>query len=183
MQHGETHDADIGQINLYARVVLGTSTHTSLTILLLLNAPGLPGRVLPAILADGYFGPVNTLIPWVFLLAILFFVWIAITSLSSLYAFAVIFGFIDAGVQGISMGSMASLTDDLSKVGTRVGMALSILSIAALCGPPIAGKLIDINDGSFLYTQVFGGAVTFAGVGLLCGSRVSKTGRVLKTRM
>lgn len=170
-------------VNLYAKNVLGTSTHISFTVLMVLNGIGLPGRVFPAFLADAYFGPVNTLIPCVFLLAILFFVWISITSLSSLYAFVVLLGFIDASVQGIFMSGIASLTEDLSKVGTRVGMALSILSCASLCGPPIAGKLIDMNGGSFLYTQIFGGSVTFAGLALLTACRISKTGCSFQTRM
>jgi MCP family monocarboxylic acid transporter-like MFS transporter 3 len=81
------------------------------------------------------------------------------------------------------MGSVTSLTKDLSKIGTRIGMAMTILAFAALGGPPIAGKLIDINGGSFLYTQIFGGTMTFAGVGLLCGARISETGWLLKKRM
>lgn len=171
------------QVNLYARNVLGTSTQTSFTVLIILNGLGFPGRVFPALLADNFFGPVNTLIPCVVLLAILFFVWIAITSLSSLYVFVVFLGFIDASVQGIFMGSMTSLTTDISKVGTRIGMAMSILSIASLCGPPMAGKLIDADSGGFLHTQIFGGSVAFAGAALLCGCRISKTGWVFKARM
>lgn len=81
------------------------------------------------------------------------------------------------------MGSVTSLTKDLSKIGTRVGMAMSILAFAALGGPPIAGKLIDINDGRFLYTQIFGGVATFTGFGLLVGARISETGWLLKKRM
>jgi MFS family permease len=119
---------------LYAKNVLGTSTQTSFTVLMILNGLGFPGRVFPAFLADTYFGPVNTLIPCVVLLAILFFVWIAITSFYSLYAFVVLLGFIDASVQGIFMGSMTSLTTDILKVGTRIGMTMSIFSLASLCG-------------------------------------------------
>lgn len=81
------------------------------------------------------------------------------------------------------MGSMTSLTKDLSKIGTRVGMALSILAFAALCGPPVAGRLIDIHGGNFLYAQMFGGTVTVVGSAFLVAARVSATGWVLKRRM
>ena len=103
--------------------------------------------------------------------------------MNDLIAFAVIFGLVNAGVQGIFMGSMTSLTTDLSKIGTRSGMALSILAFAALCGPPIAGRLIDIHGGSFLYTQMFGGTVTVMGSVFLIAARFSETGFVLRRRI
>lgn len=147
------------------------------------NAVGFPGRVLPAIIADAYLGPINTLIPLAVVCGILLYSWAGVTTMNSLIAFAIVFGLVNAGVQGIFMGSMTSLTKDLSKIGTRVGMALSILAFAALCGPPIAGKLIDIHEGSFLYTQMFGGTVTVVGSAFLVAARLSETGFVLRRRM
>ncbi|KAL3422249.1 MFS monocarboxylate transporter [Phlyctema vagabunda] len=170
-------------INLYAKDVLGASTETSITILLVMNAIGLPGRILPAIIADAYLGPINTLIPLTFLCSFMLYVWAAVKTLHGLIAFAVIFGLVNSSVQGIFMGSMTSLTKDLSKIGTRVGMAFSILAFAALIGPPIAGQLIQVGNGSFLYTQIFGGTVTIMGTGFLFAARISETGWVLRKRM
>jgi hypothetical protein len=61
------------------------------------NVAGFPGRFIPVILADYRIVPVNTL---VLTLAcnILFFVWIAVSSLASLIAFAIIYGFVSDGV-------------------------------------------------------------------------------------
>jgi MFS family permease len=106
----------------------------------------------------------------------MFFVWTAVSSVNALYAFAAIYGLFNAAVQGISMGGMSSLTKDLNKTGTRLGMALSILSFAALGGPPIAGALVDVNGGSFLYTQIFGGLVSMIGWGFLCVVRIKQVG-------
>jgi len=144
---------------------------------------GLPGRILPAILADAYLGPINTLIPLAFVCGILLYAWAGVTTMNSLIAFAIVFGLVNAGVQGIMMGSITSLTKDLSKIGTRVGMALSILAFAALCGPPIAGRLIDVHGGNFLYTQMFGGTVTVVGSVFLVAARLSETGLELRRRM
>lgn len=155
----------------------------SLTVLLVMNALGVPGRILPALIADAYLGPINTLIPLVFLCGILLYIWAAVKTLNGLIAFAVIFGLVNAAVQGIFMGSVSSLTKDVSKIGTRVGMAMTLAGFGALCGPPIAGQLIDIHGGSFLYTQMFGGTITVVGGLFLVAARVSGTGWVLKKRM
>lgn len=171
------------QINLYAKDVLGASTHMSLTILLVMNAVGVPGRVAPAFIADAYLGPINTLIPLTFLCSFMLYIWAAVKTINGLIAFTVFFGLINAAVQGIFMGSMTSLTKDLGKIGIRVGMALSIFSFAALVGPPIAGQLIQAGHGSFLYTQIFGGTTTILGTGFLVAARVSQTGWVWRKRM
>jgi MFS family permease len=147
------------------------------------NAVGLPGCVLPAILADAYMGSINTLILLTFVCGILLYAWAGVTTINSLFAFAIVFGFVNGGVQGIQMGAMTSLTKDLSKIGTRVGMIMSILAFGALCGPPVAGRLIDINKGSFLYAQMFGGTVTVVGSIFLIAARLSETGLVLRERM
>ena len=171
------------KVNLYAKDVLGSTEKMSLTTFLVMNAVGFPGRVLPALVADAYLGPINTLIPLTFLCGILLYIWAAVKAMESLITFAIIFGLVNAAVQGIFMGSMTSLTKDLSKIGTRVGMALSVLAFGALCGPPIAGRLVDVHGGNFLYSQMFGGTVTVVGSAFLVATRVSKTDWVLRRRM
>lgn len=153
------------------------------TILLVMNGIGVPGRILPALLADAYLGPLNTLIPSALCSSILLYSWAAVTSLQGLLVFAIIFGLVNSAVQGIQMSAMTSLTTDLSKVGTRLGMVLGIASIAAVVGPPIAGQLIVAARGSFLYTQIFGGSATLLGVAFICAARISETGFVLRRRM
>jgi hypothetical protein len=69
-----------------------------------MNAIGFPGRVLPALAADAYLGPINTLIPLAFLCGTLLYIWAAVKTLNGLIAFAIVFGLVNAGVQGIFMG-------------------------------------------------------------------------------
>jgi hypothetical protein len=89
----------------------------------------------------------------------------------------------DAAVQAVGMASLSSLTKDLSKIGTRVGMAMTILSFAAMGGTPLAGVLLDINGGSFLYTQIFGGVITSVGVGFLVAARIADSGFVIRRKL
>ena len=130
---------------------------------MILNGVGIPGRLIPALLADRYFGAFNTLIPFALCAGILLFCWIGISGINGFIAFVVIYGICANAVQTLFPSTLSSLTTDLSKMGTRVGMVFTIGSIACLTGPPIAGALIDAGHGSFFYAQIFGGSTVLAG--------------------
>ena len=93
-----------------------------------------------------------------------------------MYAFAAVYGLATGATQGIFVGSLASLTKDLSKTGTRFGMVCSILAFASLTGPPIAGGLIQSEEGRYLGAQVWGGTVVVLGAFTVGLARVYKTG-------
>ena len=44
-----------------------------------------------------------------------------------------------------------------------MGMIFTVMSIGTLCGPPIAGALIDEKDGGYLCAQIFGGSALASG--------------------
>jgi len=171
------------QINIYATNIIHVSSSSSLTILLIFNIVGYPGRIIPALLADYYLGPLNTLLLLSSGCVILNYVWIAISSYGSLIAFSIIYGLFNGGVQGLFLSALSSLTTDLSKMGTRIGMILPILAFCTLTGAPIAGALIDAEGGSFLAMQLFGGTTMLLGTGILVAARAAKTGWVLVKRM
>ena len=137
-----------------------------------MNSIGIPGRLIPALLADRYFGAFNTLIPSVFLSGLLLFVWISVSTYNSLIAFVIVYGFWANAVQTLFPSTLSSLTTDMSKMGTRIGMNFTIVSVACLTGPPIAGALIQADEGEFLYAQIFGGATMFAGTATLALARL-----------
>jgi sugar phosphate permease len=127
------------QINIFATNIIHVSSSTSLTILLIFNLAGYPGRILPAILSDLYIGPLNTLILLSISCSILIYVWTCVSSFPSLIVFTVFYGIVNGGVQGLFISALASLTTDLSKMGTRMGMIFTILAFCTLTGAPIAG--------------------------------------------
>ena len=143
------------------------TSDTSLTLLMLINGIGIAGRLIPALLADYYFGAFNTLIPCIFSAGVLLFVWIAVTDLPGLFAFTAVCGFWANAVQTLFPSTLSSLTTDLSKIGVRVGMVFTIISVACLTGPPIAGALIQSDSERFLYAQVFGGSTMLCGAAIL----------------
>lgn len=72
---------------------------------------------------------------------------------------------------------MAGLTKDLSKAGTRIGMIFTIVSVAALTGPPLAGKLIEVYGGRYLGVQIWAGAcMMLGGLSLIAARQASVRG-------
>ena len=163
-------------IGSFGRNILGITQAESINDLLILNGVGLIGRLIPAHLADRYFGPLNTLIPYVLVSGILLYCWAAVTSTGGLIGFAVVYGLFAAGIQSLFPATLTSLTRDLKKTGTRMGMVFSCISFACLTGPPLAGFLIQKKDGGYLYAQMFAGTVMMAGCAILVAGRVVSKG-------
>lgn len=150
-----------------------------------MNAIGIPGRLVCGLTADKLLGPVNTLIPVTFCAGMLLYIWICVSSLSGLFAFCIVYGFFAAGVQNLFPAACASLSStDMSKIGIRTGMCFSLVSVACLTGPPIAGALVQQREGDFLFAQVFGGSALVGGsLTLLAARLATKGGFDLEKRM
>lgn len=113
---------------------------------------------------------------------ILIYVWAAVDSLGGTWAFAVVYGFFGAGIQSMFPPALASAQSDTSKIGVRMGMIFSVMSIGCLCGSPIAGALINVDGGRYLYAQMFGGSVMICGALVLLIPRVLSVGWSLARR-
>jgi hypothetical protein len=95
---------------------------------------------------------------------------------AGLLVFDVFYGFVLAAAQGMFPPSLGSLTDDLSKMGVRMGMVFSLIGFALLIGNPLAGALISFDGGRYLYAQMYAGSALTFGTGLVAAARVSMTG-------
>ncbi|KAF4869481.1 MFS transporter asaE [Colletotrichum siamense] len=163
-------------IGPFSRDKLSFSYDTSIDILMIMNGVGAIGRVIPGFLADLFLGPLNVVTPAAAVCTILLFSWMAIKSAAGLYAWAVIYGIFGATVQGLFPAALSSLTTDLRKAGTRMGMVYSIVSFANLTGPPLAGALIKIGGGEYTYAFIFGGLCLCLGTSFLIACRIAKGG-------
>lgn len=152
----------------------------SINLILIINGVGYIGRIVPNLLADRYIGALNAITPCAFGAGILLFGWSGVKNEEGLIGFCVIYGLVSSGVQSMFAVALSSLTTDLSKVGTRMGMCFTIVSFGTLTGPPIAGALIQADGGQYRYAQLWGGAVCVAGALILAAARIAKTGFVLK---
>ncbi|KAJ2998442.1 hypothetical protein NUW58_g320 [Xylaria curta] len=147
----------------YGRNVIGISASDSLTLLIILNAVGVPGRVIPAFIADRCFGPFNTMLPFVVGAGVLLLAWMRVDYTAAFYAWVALYGICANAVQTLFPSTLSSLVTDLSKTGQRVGMVFSVGSLACLTGPPLAGVLIGVGGGSYKYLQIYGGLSVLVG--------------------
>jgi MFS transporter, MCT family, solute carrier family 16 (monocarboxylic acid transporters), member 3 len=126
------------QINSFARDIIGFSTTDAVQLLLIQNGISIPVRPVVGYLANEYYGPMNLYIISAVLFSILSFCWIAVRNQAGMYVFAVFYGITNGVCQGMFLGSLASLTQDPQKMGTRMGMVHTIVAFATLAGPPVS---------------------------------------------
>lgn len=102
-----------------------------------------------------------------------------------MWAFAAVYGYFGAGVQSLFPASLSNLTppQDMDKIGVRMGMVFSVVSLAAVSGPPIAGALVDREGGGYLGAQIFGGTVMVLGAGFLVAAKVASDRAVARKKM
>ncbi|KAG6012334.1 hypothetical protein E4U43_007842 [Claviceps pusilla] len=170
-------------IQVYAVEELNLSQSAAVNLIITINACGIPIRAPCGYLADRYIGPLNCLIPWVALCAILMFCWASLNSVGGLYAFAVLYGLASAAAMGLFAGTVPSLTKDLDKIGTRVGMVLTLMSLGPLTGPPVAGALIRGSRGSYLAAQIWAGVALLVATVALLWARVLRAGLSLRAKI
>ncbi|KAF2728023.1 major facilitator superfamily transporter [Polyplosphaeria fusca] len=159
-------------INAYARTKLGLNLRETIPILMVLNGIGVPGRLLANWAADRFFRPIHVQLPINLLIVILLFVWISIDSVTSMYVFAVFYGIPGAAIQSLFPATLADLTLDPKKTGTRLGMGFAISSFGVLIGSPVGGVLVQVGNGSYLYAQAFAGGCTTLGFFLVLAAAV-----------
>jgi MFS family permease len=141
-------------------------------MLYIINGMGIPGRIIPALVADRYFGGIlNTYVVLGMISGIILYCWMAVNSYGGMIAFVVCYGLIGGGVQGTALSSLPTLTTDLTKMGVRSGMVLSIVSFACLTGPPLAGALIQRDNGSYTYACAWGGTSLILGASFVIAAR------------
>ncbi|KIX09633.1 uncharacterized protein Z518_00714 [Rhinocladiella mackenziei CBS 650.93] len=169
----------------YGRTVINMSYADSLTLLIIFNAAAIPIRLMTGFVADKFLGPLNVMVPLLFLNALFAFAWIAVTTEAGMYVFSTFYGFSAGAFQCLFPTTVTSLNNDLSKNGVRMGMAFSIFSFAGLAGPPIGGALLTTNGGGkggYLSAQLGLGLATTLGACLMGAARVYKDGWSLRKK-
>ncbi|KAL4889092.1 major facilitator superfamily domain-containing protein [Aspergillus ambiguus] len=161
-------------LGTFARDQIGIENTQNLV--LVLNGVGVVSRILPTLIGDRVLGRLNTLIPFSFASSVVVYCWIPVSTHGGLYAFAAVYGVVGGAVQALFPASITSMSPDIKKNGTRVGMILSIVSIATLTGPAIEGALIHQAGGSYLYAQVFAATSILVGAFAAVAARVAKAG-------
>lgn len=64
----------------------------------------------------------------------------------------------------------------IQQIGIRSGALFSAVSMAALTGSPLAGALLNTDQGRFRYLQIFAGTMMLAAAGIVLISRAFALG-------
>ncbi|KAF2270995.1 MFS general substrate transporter [Lojkania enalia] len=168
-------------IPAYAQDKLGTSGSRAQYMLVISVAASFFGRLGSGVMAH-YLGSIVTWGLCSLTSGILGLCWITIESERALVAFSVLWGFFSAALVTLPSAAFASVTPDLSRLGTRLGMSWGVSSIATLIGAPIAGALLKTKTGrpDFLGIQLWSGIFLLSGTLWLCALWISAR-RVLRT--
>ncbi|KAB5576320.1 major facilitator superfamily domain-containing protein [Coniochaeta sp. 2T2.1] len=164
-------------INSFARNVIGFSTVDSVQLLIILNGVSIPARPVAGYIANWHVGVMNTYTVATVFFGVVQLAWMAVHDRAGMYVIAVFFGVGNGVCQGLFLGSLASLTKDVTRMGTRIGMVHTLVAFATLAGPPTAGAIIDTSGGRYTYAQVWAGTLILVAAGLFIGARTAVVGK------
>jgi MFS family permease len=159
-------------------LVHGVQASLALHLVAIVNAASVVGRIVPAYIASKA-GPVNIMFLMAVMATVVVFSWIGIVDQGPGHiVFGTLYGFASGGIIALPAVVLASITKDLSYLGTRLGMCNFISSIAALVGAPIAGAILK-STGKYIGVQIFGGLTILFAVLFLLGIRITRAGTKL----
>jgi MFS family permease len=170
-----TTRANEEQVASYARDQLFMPYTQSLNLVILVNGIGVPARVLPGFIADHYLGVLNTFFLCISLCAIVFWAWLGVSDIPGYYAFITLYGIFSAAFQSLVPTTVAALSNDITKTGTRLGMALTAIGLSALVGGPMSGAMLK-GAGGYTAPICWASASSAIGVGLCWWARCLKHG-------
>lgn len=133
-------------------------------IVTFLNVGSVFGRIIPNYLADKW-GSVNTCLFCAAASSILLYGWIGIHDLSGLVVFALLYGMFSGGIVSVVPSALISMSPDLSRIGTRMGMNFMLTGVSILVGTPIAGAIL----GGFSEAEWLG-VIGYSAAGLSVGT-------------
>ncbi|KAF7966769.1 hypothetical protein HWV62_37063 [Athelia sp. TMB] len=123
----------------------GIDPDFSFYLISIANASSGFGRITAGVLADR-FGAINVMAPATLLAGALTFAWPYAVSKGALVAIAIVYGFGSGAYVSLCAVPMIAF-GEIHDVGRRVGMAMTILALGALAGPPISGAINNATGG------------------------------------
>ncbi|GBE85757.1 hypothetical protein SCP_0802790 [Sparassis crispa] len=135
------------------------------SLLSIMNAGSAIGRVFPGLAAD-IAGRYNLLLLLSSSSLFTLELWLTQMHFQDLIAYAMIYGFFSGSINSLNVPCIAQISR-IEKIGTRIGMAYSIMSFPALVGSPIAGALLTCAHGDYNTMIIWTGVTLLVGSALL----------------
>lgn len=120
------------------------------------------GRIIPGALADKV-GKFNMQSLWCSVAGVLILALGLPASGNAAYiTFALFYGFASGAFVSLLPAQIAHISK-IEQIGIRVGVLFACISFAGLVGNPIAGAIVDANNGKYWGMNVFSGIMVLAG--------------------
>jgi MFS family permease len=133
------------------------------------------GRILPAYLADKM-GTFNVMISFAAFSGIVSLaLWLPAHSNAPIIVFACLYGFASGCILSIIPAMVAQISD-IRQLGVRNGSLYVLSSIGVLVGSPIAGAIVNHQNGQFSGLMIFCGVMLLVGTFFAILSRYSQVG-------
>ncbi|KAK9459572.1 major facilitator superfamily domain-containing protein [Lipomyces oligophaga] len=156
-------------------VAHGFSQNLSSYLISIQNAGSCAGRVVPGLLADKV-GRFNMYVFGLFLSAVLTAgLWIPASSHVAIIFYAALYGF-SSGIALTLWQPMIAEISPIQDVGARLGAVSAFQSFSSLLGVPVAGAIIDSNNGKYW------GAATFAAIMMCTAGTVAMIAKIMITK-
>lgn len=142
----------------------------------LLNVGSVFGRLIPNYLADRV-GSVNMCLLCAVASAVLSYGWLGVHNLGGLVVFALLYGGFSGGIVSVTPSAVMTMSPDISRVGTRMGMTFMLTGVSILLGTPIAGWIL----GGYSEKE-WQGVIGYSAAGLTVGTFLYVASRVVLYR-
>ncbi|PYH96097.1 MFS general substrate transporter [Aspergillus ellipticus CBS 707.79] len=164
-----------------AAMAQGMSASLAQYLVPILNAGSFFGRMLAGVFSDtvgayNIFAAVCTF-SGVLVLAL----WIPATSAAGSLAFAVLFGFASGAYFSLCVALVAGIAPP-REIGYWTGALFLFASVGGLTTDPIAGAILQRDNGSYTGMKIYSGIFLLAGSMFVLGARIRQTGWVLKAK-
>ncbi|OAA41723.1 Major facilitator superfamily domain, general substrate transporter [Metarhizium rileyi] len=129
------------------------SSEISFYLVPILNAASMFGRTLPNAVSDKT-GPFNLFGPAAVICGLLTFCLLAVNSLGGITTIAVLYGFFSGVFIAIPGVCFVKLTEDKSKLGTRIGMGFAAFGFGVLAGGPGGGVILGTHRADLHWDSI-----------------------------
>ena len=170
-------------LSFYSQAQGITNASLSFYLVAILNSTSMFGRTLPNALADRT-GPLNLIIPGAFICGILNLGMIGVHNVGGVVVMALLFGFFSGVFIALPPLLFVALTQDKSKIGTRMGMGFAVVGLGAFIGGPGAGAILGTGeDMQWTGVWVFGGIANITAGLIFAGLRFYKAGLKIRVKV
>ena len=146
-------------------------------VLAAMNLSSVFGRIIPSLFVQSV-GPLNMISATTIVLGVAALCLLAVKTLVGVFVTSIVYGFFTGTFFALQPTVFVKLAADPRFIGTRFGMAFSVLSVALLLGSPIAGAL----QRAYGYDAgwIWAGVLVLAGAVIIISARIVCVGASLR---